>query len=128
MNRIVRTRSLMFAGALALFLTATAIRSAAAESPKLTVKVTDAKSGDPIFQASLTLEFHLAGGFMKHSKWISYSAKTDKKGEYKFSTVPEGPIRLFVTAPDHQAFGHSYKFDKDHQTIEVKLRKPQPML
>jgi hypothetical protein len=128
MNRFLRNAGILLAGACVLALAAPSGRALAAERPTLTIRVTDAGSGDPIFQARLTLEFYVPGGFMKRSKWISYSAKTDKKGEYRFTTVPKGPIRLFVTAPDREAFGRKYKFEEDHQLIEVKLRKPQPVL
>ncbi len=128
MRRSGKNVATILAAVSLLALAAPPVRAADEESPTLTVRVIDAASKDPIFQARLTLEFVIPGGFMKKSQTISYSAKTDKKGEYKFTTVPQGKIRLFVTAPDHEAFGRSFKFTKDHQTISVKLRKPQPVL
>lgn len=129
MNRLHRwVVVLSLAGVAALALAPFASQAFAVNQTSLRIRVTDKSSGDPIFQARLTLEFLQPGGFMKRSKWISYSAKTDKEGEYKFVDIPEGPIRLFVTAPDHEAFGQSYKLRKDNQLIEVKLRKPQPVL
>jgi hypothetical protein len=128
MNRRLRLAGLLL-GCLAVLAFVSPQAQAESESlPTLTIRVTDAATQEPIYQARLTLEFYIPGGFMKKSKWISYSSKTDKKGEYRFTTVPQGKIRLFVTAPDHEAFGGSMKFDKNHQVISVKLRKPQPVL
>jgi hypothetical protein len=99
----------------------------AADETNIHVVVKDAKSGDPIFQAHLTLQFR-EGGKLKRDKWISYSAKTDKQGKYMFRHINKGPIRLMVTAPDHQTFGKEYQIEKDNPVIEVSLRKPQPMI
>jgi hypothetical protein len=129
MKRLVkRSGGLLLAGVAMLALAPVPSSATPSEQTALTIRVIDAASGDPIFQARLTLEFLEPGGFMKRSKWISYSAKTDKKGEYKFVDIPKGPIRLFVTAPDHEAFGHRYKLQRHNQLIKVKLRKPQPVL
>jgi hypothetical protein len=94
------------------------------------VVVKDAKTGDPIANARLTLQFHEPGGVarLKRPKMISYSAKTNPQGRYKFTRIPKGTIRLLVTADHHQTFGQEFEVEKDNQVIEVKLRKPQPLL
>lgn len=103
------------------------VRARAAEETNIHVLVKDAQSGDPIFQAHLTLQFR-EGGKLKRDKWISFSAKTDKQGKYRFRHIPKGPIRLIVTADDHQTFGKEYEIEKDNPVIEVSLRKPQPQI
>ncbi len=108
-------------------------RKVEARSPSLgtlIVHVVDARTGRPIFQASLTLQFRKPGSpwKLKRGKMISYSAKTDEKGFCKFPYVNEGTVELMVTAPEHEAFGRTYQFTKNDQVVEVKLRKPHSQL
>jgi hypothetical protein len=97
------------------------------EETSLKVVVTDAGDGQPIFQAQLTLQFQIPQKF-RQPKWIAYSAKTNKKGEYTFRRVNKGPMRLMVTAEGHQSYGKQFEVAKDDSTIEVKLRRPQPQI
>ena len=101
----------------------------AAETTDVTtvnVLVKDAESSQPINQAHLTLQFHSPGKV--RSKMISYSAKTNSQGRYKFTYIPKGTIRLMVTAERHQSCGKEIELEQDNQLIEVSLRKPQPLL
>ena len=100
----------------------------AAEQTTVHVLVKDAKSGDPIYQAHLTLSFRQPGGFLKRSKLISYTSKTDKQGRGSFPLVEMGKVTLMVTAPGHETFGKVYEINKDDQLIEVQLRTPRPVL
>jgi hypothetical protein len=102
-------------------------RARAADDTTLHVVVTDAADGTPIYQAHLTLQFKISQRY-RQDKWISYSAKTDKQGRCIFHHITKGPIRLLVTAEDHQSFGKDFKIEKDNPVIEVKLRKPQPQV
>lgn len=114
-----------------VFLLATALPSALlADAPVTTVhvQVTDAQTGKPIYQARLTLRFREPGRFMRHSKIISYSSKTDPKGKGIFPLVPMGTVVLMVTAPNHNTFGKEFQITKKNQLIEVKLQKPHPVL
>ncbi len=96
----------------------------------VSVLVKDASTDQPIQYAHLTLQFRELGdpSKLRRTKMISYSAKTNPHGRYKFTGIPKGTIRLQVTAERHQAFGQEFEIDKDGQVIEVKLRKPQPLL
>ena len=96
----------------------------------LTVAVTDAESGKPINQARLTLEFTEPGdpSKLKRPKKVAYSAKTNQQGSYKFPGIPKGTIRLIVTAERHQSFSKEFELETANQVIEVKLKKPQPLL
>ena len=100
------------------------------ERINLTVVVTDAETGQPLSQARLTLEFTEPGdpSKLKRSKKLSYSAKTNAQGHYKFPNLPKGTIRLIVTADRHQTFSKEFEVDKENQAIEIKLKKPQPLL
>jgi hypothetical protein len=103
-------------------------RCMAAEQTTVHVLVKDAVTGDPIYQAHLTLQFRKPGGFLRRSSVISYTSKTDKMGRGMFPFVPMGEITLMVTAPDHESFGKIFKVSKANQLIEVQLRKPKPQL
>jgi hypothetical protein len=100
------------------------------ERTDFTVVVKEADSGEPIFQARLTLQFNESGSAVKlrRGKNITYSAKTNAQGRYKFTGIPKGTIRLLVTADRHQSYGEELELTEDNQVIEVKLRKPQPLL
>ncbi len=108
------------------------VRNARADQPSSTlfIKVTDASTGKPIYQAQLTLQFRMKEGkaIFRHAKWFSYTGKTDVKGICKFEDVGQGPIVLMVTATNHQSYGKKLKFDKSNQLIAVKLRKPHALL
>jgi carboxypeptidase family protein len=93
----------------------------------LNVVVKDAQSGEPINQAHLTLQFHEPRK-VGVPKFHAYSAKTNAEGKCRFPDVPKGPFRLMVTAEYHQSFGKDYKLAEDNQVVEVKLKKPQPLL
>jgi len=95
------------------------------------VEVMDNESGNPISQARLTLQFEDYTGHRSRTripKRISYSAKTNAQGRYRFTGIYKGKIHLFVTADRHQSFGKEYDLTEDNQVIQVKLKKPQPLL
>ena len=96
----------------------------------LHVVVFDAETGHPINQARLTLQFVEPGGKKRFGlgKKIAHSAKTNPQGKYKFVDIPRGTVRLIVTAERHQSFGKDFELEEDNQVIEVKLKKPQPLL
>ena len=108
----------------------TVAQSEEVQRADLTVVVTDAQTGQPINQARLTLEFTEPGdpSKLKRSKKLSYSAKTNAQGHYKFPGLPKGTTRLIVTAERHQTFSKEFELEKEDQVIEVKLKKPQPLL
>jgi hypothetical protein len=100
----------------------------AAQTTTVHVEVKDAKSCEPIYQAHLTLRYLVPGRFMRRSKVISYTSKTDKNGKSKFPVVPMGTVTLMVTAPHHNTFGKEFEITKENQVIEVKLQQPHPVL
>lgn len=105
-------------------------RAAEDERTNVRIMVTDAESGKPIYQARLTLLFLEKSSTMKikHSKPISFSAKTDLQGRYRFTDIPKGTVRLMVTAEHHKSYGKDLEIEKDNQEILVKMKKPQPQL
>jgi len=90
----------------------------------LNVVVKEADTGDVISQARLTLTFKSG----KLHRVVSYGAKTNAQGQYRYTNIPKGTVHLFVTAERHQSFGKEIELEQDNQAIEVKLKKPQPQL
>ncbi|HEX5481442.1 MAG TPA: hypothetical protein VFZ08_02295 [Terriglobia bacterium] len=116
------------AAAAFLYFAPAGLRAAPGDDPSVTdvtVHVTEAGTGKPIFQARLTLRFRDPDSHF--GKVISYSAKTNMHGQYKFSFIPMEMVVLDVTAPKHQTFGKKFQITKEHQVLEVKLKKPQPL-
>jgi len=129
-TRILGGFGLAFLAALVLY---TAHDVGAADEPETTnlnVLVVAADTGQPIANARLTLSFKEGGAKskVKRSRTISYSAKTGPQGRYKFTHIPKGTILLMVTAEGRQSYGKEFELATDDQLIEVKLRKPQPLL
>ena len=104
----------------------------AADIPRATlhIAVTDAETGKPINQARLTLQFQepVSKYSFKRSRPVSYSAKTNPEGHYRFTGIPLGTVRLLVTSELHESYGKDIEINKDDQEIDVKLKKPQPLL
>jgi len=121
-----RSRTCVLAGGLALLLSGVCKPQEKQPIPELSVNVvvTEADTGEAISQARLTLTFKSG----KLHRTISYGAKTNAQGRYRFTNIPEGTIRLFVTAERHQSYGKEIELEEDNQVIEVKLKKPQPQL
>ena len=132
MHHLTRTRAaglipVLAAGVLAMG--AATLRAAAPSLITITVVVTDSESGKPINQAQLTLTFKQPGeGRMSRAKTLTFSSKTDAQGRGRFLAVPEGSVILLVTADHHQTFGKDFEVSKEHPTLEVKLKPPQPVI
>ena len=108
----------------------TPARGDSPERTDVTVEVKEAETGEPIYQARLTLQFNESGSAIKlrRGKSRTFSAKTNAQGRYKFTNIPKGTIRLMVTAEHRQSYGEELALSEDNQVIEVKLRRPQPLL
>jgi carboxypeptidase family protein len=115
-------------GAECLFLLPT--RAESVETTSVYVQVNDAETSQPIYQARLTLQFREPGSKarLKRSKLLAFSAKTNNQGRYRFTSIPKGTVRLIVTSEHHQSFSKEFEIDQDNQELEVKLKKPQPLL
>lgn len=104
------------------------------EETSVTVLVKEAETGNPIPQARLTLRFRdePEGAFnkvLKRAPKTSWSAKTNAQGRYKFLFVPKhSTVILTVTAKGRQSFGREFDITEENQLLEVKLKKPQPLV
>jgi hypothetical protein len=127
----MKTRAITACLVLAAAISGVAVAGQEAPAPNLitiTVVVTDAKTEKPVNQAHLTLVFREKLGKAIRFKTLSYSAKTDAQGRGRFVYIPEGTVQLMVTNEGYQAFGREFEVSKDHATLEVKLKPPQPLL
>jgi hypothetical protein len=125
----MRVAVLSVAAGLAVPFTWAAQNQAPSEPITLTVVVNDAETGKPISQARLTLTFvQPKEGPFSHAKTLSYSGKTNPQGRYRFPYVPSGNVTLMVTDEHHQSFGKQFAVDKNHSTLQVKLKPPQPLV
>jgi hypothetical protein len=124
-----RYRAVVLVALVVLFATPAWMRGESVEYTNLNVLVKNAETDQPIFQARLTLQFRTPGkGALSRSKPITYSSKTNSQGRYTFANIPKGSIHLFVTAEHQQSYGKELELTEDNQLVEVKLRKPQPVL
>ena len=100
------------------------------ETTSMIVMVKEADTGAPVSQARITLQFSEPGGASRlgKSRKVSYSAKTDSNGRYKFTGINKGTITLTIFATGHQSFGKELQLEKENQVFEVKLKKPQPLV
>ena len=125
-----RILGLVCAAALAIVASRTLALAESVERASVQVLVKDAETDQPISQARLTLQFREPGSTvkLKPSKMLSFSAKTNVHGRYKFMHIPKGTVLLRVTAERHQAFGKEFEVEEENQLLEVRLKKPQPLL
>jgi len=124
-------RATILAAALALLMPAGSLplRAAEVSLTSVNILVTDAETGQPIYQAHLTLQFEEQGRKVHITpKIISYSAKTNAQGRYRFVDIPKGTIHVMVTAERHQSANKEFQVDRDNPLFEVKLRKPQDQI
>lgn len=119
--------SVGFVALLALVALQVPAKAQSVERTSVTVVVKDATSDQTMPNARLTLIFKEPRK-LKRDKGLSYSAKTNPQGRYKFVHIPKGTIRLVVTAERHQSFGQDFEIEQDDPVLEVKLKKPQPLL
>ncbi|HMD84438.1 MAG TPA: carboxypeptidase-like regulatory domain-containing protein [Terriglobia bacterium] len=100
------------------------------DTVNMIVLVKEADTGQPISQAHLTLQFTEPGDRARFgkAKKITYNAKTDTQGRYKFVGINKGTIVLTVTATGRQTYGKQLQLENDNQVFEVKLKKPQPLI
>jgi len=124
-----RATILAAAAALLMPVASLPLKAADVSLTNVNILVTDAETGQPIYQAHLTLQFEEQGRKVHVTpKIISYSAKTNAQGRYRFVDIPKGTIRVLVTADRHQSANKEFKIDRDNPLFEVKLRKPQDQI
>ncbi|MGH9354754.1 MAG: hypothetical protein ACRD10_01325, partial [Terriglobia bacterium] len=58
---------------------------------------------------------------------VSYSAKTNMDGAYKFEFIPMESVYLIVTSDNHQTLGKAFRVNRIGQIVHLQLRRPQPL-
>jgi hypothetical protein len=114
-------RLLLF-GVLAVF----ALPLVAGPMTKIKVEVKDLQ-GKPVERASVTVTFREGAQIMKlgKSKYTTWELKTNQEGVAKLPAVPQGKIRIVVSAPKYQTFGEMYDVKDEDKTVAVTLNPPQ---
>lgn len=92
----------------------------------LRVEVRNAKD-KPIDRATVILDFLGDRNYMKLGKRekIHYEVHTNQEGIAKFPTIPQGKVRVQVTATRYQTFGDIFEVREAEKTLTVKLKPPQ---
>lgn len=82
----------------------------------------------PIDRAAVILDFVEGRSVAKLGKKIvkHWEVRTNQEGIAKLPALPQGKVRIQVTAKGYQTFGQMYDLNQETQTIEVKLNPPQP--
>lgn len=99
----------------------------AAEQSKITVQVKNAFD-KPVENAEVILDYLGSHQVTKLGKRkpIHWELRTNQDGVAHFPPVPQGTVRLQISARKYQTFGEKYDVDTEQKTIDVKLNTPQP--
>jgi hypothetical protein len=99
----------------------------AGPSAKLLIQV-KTLSGKPIDRAEVIVNFAEGRSVAKLGKMVrtSYDMRTNQDGEVKVPAIPQGKIKIMVSAKGYQTYGEIHEIREDEKTIEIKLNPPQP--
>ena len=99
----------------------------AAPMTKLRIEVRNADD-KPVERASVIVQFVEGRSIVKLGKKIQtrWELKTNQEGVAKIPTIPQGKIRIQVSAKQYQTFGEVFDVDEEEKTLRVKLNPPQP--
>ena len=95
---------------------------------KVTIHVTSAESGKPIDRANVVIRLEKSRSPMRlYRKMVTnWETSTNQEGSVTLPEIPRGTIRVQVIAKNFQTFGDLLPVDQDVQTLEIKLKAPQP--
>lgn len=99
-----------------------------ADDPMTKLRVEVRTQGDkPIDRAAVIVNFVEGRSVVKLGKKIvtHWELRTNQDGVAKVPALPEGKIRIQVTAKNYQTFGQMFDVDGDEKTIVIKLNPPQ---
>jgi hypothetical protein len=83
--------------------------------------------GKPVDRASVVVQF--GGRSIKKlgRKAITHwETRTNQEGVARIPEIPQGKVRVQVIAKGYQTYGETFEVSQDEQTLEVKLKPPQP--
>ena len=115
--------------AILLFLPALLV-AGPAPTPKMTnleIVVTN-DTGRPLESASVIVKFVEGRSKIKFGAKIrtEWDLKTGPDGKVKVPSIPQGNILIQVIEKNYQTFGQTFNVEQDAQTIDIKLKPPQP--
>jgi hypothetical protein len=90
---------------------------------KLKIVVTD-NNNKAVQNASVYVRYKLPDGFFHKDKMAELDLKTASDGSVKVPAVPQGKVLIQVIAPGWHTYGRWYDFDKDEDSVEIKLDPP----
>lgn len=90
---------------------------------KLRITVTGGEKDVPVSNASVYVRFPQE---FNRSKLLEMALKTSQEGTVKVPPVPRdrGKIMIQVVASGWKPFGQWYTFEKDEESIAIKLERP----
>ena len=94
---------------------------------KITVHV-KTQSGRPIEQAEVVVNFVQGRSIIKFGKdiHVAYDLHTNQEGVAKIPAIPQGNIKVFVSAKGYQTYGDTMEVRQEEKTLEIVLNPPQP--
>jgi hypothetical protein len=93
-------------------------------STKIHIEVVAGDKDAPVANASVYVRFSEPGGFFHKQKKIEMNLKTSQEGTVKVPEIPRGKVLIQIVAPGWKTFGKWYTFEKDEETVKIKLEKP----
>jgi uncharacterized GH25 family protein len=98
-------------------------KSPAQATVRLKIVVTG-NNGNPVQNASVYVRYKLPDGLFHKDKMAELDLKTASDGSVKVPPVPQGKVLIQVIAPGWHTYGKWYDFDKDEDSVEIKLAPP----
>jgi len=94
---------------------------------KIVVKVTT-QSGRPIEQAEVVINFVQGKSIIHFGKdvKVAYDMHTNQEGVAKIPAIPQGNIKVFVSARGYQTYGETLEIRDEEKAIGITLNPPQP--
>jgi hypothetical protein len=81
----------------------------------------------PVERASVIVDFVEGRSVVKLGKKVMthWELRTNQEGVAKLPTLPQGKVRIQISAKNYQTFGKMYDLNSPEQTIVIKLNPPQ---
>jgi hypothetical protein len=94
---------------------------------KITVQV-KTQGGRPIEQAEVVVNFVQGKSIIRFGKdvHVSFDLHTNQEGIAKIPAIPQGTIKVLVSAKGLQTYGEVMEIREEEKTINVTLNPPQP--
>ena len=94
---------------------------------KITVKV-KTQGGHPVEQAEVVVNFVQGRSIIKFGKNINlaFDLHTNQEGVARIPSIPQGNIKVFVSAKGYQTYGETLEIREEEKTLDITLNPPQP--